>query len=110
MFLCFASFGARVIRHVSWRPSRREFRRAIGGGRRRGRASAWDTFGCVCVLRGLVHGSFVTLWGVVLFRRVLCPCVCALIVWLCVYVFVSVRVCVCLRVSVVCLCVSSCNQ
>jgi len=42
---CLGSFGARVIRRVSGRLSLREFRRTIGGGRRRGRAGAWATFG-----------------------------------------------------------------
>ena len=52
-----------VLRHVAGRLSRREFRRTIGDGGGRGRASARDTFGCGFVLRGLVQGSCVTSWG-----------------------------------------------
>ena len=36
-----AAVVTEVIRHVAGRLSRREFRRTIGDGRRRGRASAW---------------------------------------------------------------------
>ena len=40
-----AAGGTEGIRHVAGRLSRREFRRTIGDGRRRGRAGAWGTFG-----------------------------------------------------------------
>ena len=40
-----AAGGTEVIRYVAGRLSRREFRRTIGDGRRRGRAGAWVTFG-----------------------------------------------------------------
>ena len=58
-----AAVVTEVIRHVSGRLSRREFRRTIGDGGGRGRAGARDTFGCGFVLRGVVQGPFVTLWG-----------------------------------------------
>ena len=40
-----AAVVTEVIRHVSGRFSRGEFRRTIGDGRRRGRAGAWATLG-----------------------------------------------------------------
>ena len=105
----FCEIGARVMCHVSGIGSLGgSFGGRLGRVGGRGRASACVTFGCFCVLRGLVHGSFVTLWGVLLFRRVLCPCVSVfLIVWLCVSVFVSLRVCVrvCVCVCLLCVCV-----
>ena len=60
----FCDNGARVMCHVSGIVSLGgSFGGRLGRVGGRGRAGAWDTFGCGFVLRGLVQGSCVTLWG-----------------------------------------------
>jgi len=60
----FCEIGARVMCHVSGIVSLGgSFGGRLGRVGGRGRAGAWDTFGCFCALLVLVHGSFVTFRG-----------------------------------------------